>query len=314
MNSYAKKWKRRDHVVAGAWFVVIALCTTGCRKQAEVATPTQATYATPEEAGQALQSAARSGNDDSIAHVLGPKSQTLIHSGDPTEDKVATQSFVMKYDQMNRWVTMTDGSRFLYIGADNYPFPIPVVKDSASKWHFDHAAGEQEILARRIGKNELLAIDTTKAIANAEELYRKSSHGYTSAILSSTRKKDGLHWETVAGEAPSHLASLGDFAELATAPRTADGAPILDGYSFRILTAHGDEARGGGAKSYMANGRLTEGFAVIATPVKYQDTGIMTFVINREGVVYQKDLGPQTASIAAVLAGYNPTDGWMPAE
>jgi Protein of unknown function (DUF2950) len=295
--------------MAGAWFVALALCATGCKKQPGISTPTQATYATPGEAGQALQNAVRSGNGDSLANVLGPKSQTLIYSGNPTEDKEAAQSFVTKYDRMNRWVVMTDGSRFLYVGADNYPFPIPVVKDSTSKWRFDPAGGEQELLARRIGKNELLAIDTTRAIANAEELYRKGSHGYNSALLSSTGKKDGLHWETVAGEAPSHLARLGDFAELATAHRTADGAPILDGYSFRILSAQGDKTRGE-AKSYMANGQLAGGFAVVAAPVKYQDTGIMRFIINREGVVYQKDLGPQTASIAAAIAEYNPADGW----
>jgi hypothetical protein len=235
-----------------------------------------------------------------------------VNSGHPAEDNAAFQFFVTKYDRMNRWVTMTDGSRVLYIGSDNYAFPIPLVQDSESRWYFDTAAGEREILARRIGRNELLAIDASTSIANAEELYRRRFKEYTQTILGSPEKQDGLHWEVPQDQPPSPLGRLGNFAEIA-ASSAVNGAPVFDGYSFRILSAQGDKAKGG-AKSYMTGGKMTAGFAVIATPVKYQDSGIMTFIVSRDGVVYQKDLGPNTANAVASITSYNPTEGWTPAE
>jgi Protein of unknown function (DUF2950) len=295
-------------------FLFAAFCVLGCSKPkteaAEIAS--QTTFASPAEAGQTLRTASRTQDNDALARVLGPNSKAILNSGDPDEDKAALQSFVAKYDRMNRWVAMTDGSQVLYIGSDNYPFPIPLVQDPSSKWHFDTAAGEEEILARRIGRNELLAIDASTSIANAEELYRRRFHEYTQTILSVPGKEDGLHWGAPEDQTPSPLGRLGNFATIA-ASSAVDGAPVFDGYSFRILAGQGDKAKGG-EKSYMVDGKMTAGFAVIATPVKYQDSGIMTFIVSRDGVVYQKDLGVKTADVAASITDYNPADGWTPAE
>jgi hypothetical protein len=286
MYSNAQRLKTLEYAAIGARLLLLVSCIGGCTRQTPVIPFSQTTFATPEEAKQALQNASRGEDEGSLVRILGAKSQAVLYSGDPAEDKAALQSFAKKYDRMNRWVTMTDGSLVLYIGADNYPFPIPLVKDSSSKWYFNTAAGEDEVLARRIGRNELMAIDVSKSIVNGEELYRKKSHEYTQAIFSNSK-----------------LAVSGSFGE----------SPVFDGYLFRILTAQGDGTKDG-SNSYKADGRMTGGFAVIATPVKYQDSGIMTFIVSREGVVYQKDLGTQTTRVAASIAEYNPSDGWTPTE
>jgi hypothetical protein len=303
--------------------LVVMICA-GCRgkllQTVEAAeTMAQLTFATPEEAGQALQTAARANDEDALAQILGPESKAILSSGDVEEDKAAIASFATKYDRMNRWVTMTDGSHVLYIGADNYPYPIPLAQNASSKWYFDTAAGKDEILSRRIGKNELLAIDAVSAMARAEDLYFKhhhdgaKDHQYAQKILSTPGKQDGLYWEVPQDEPSSPLGRLNDFAkDVVTSPQPGV-PPIFDGYSFRVLTAQGDEAKGG-AKSYVMNGKMTGGFAILASPVTYGDSGIMTFFLSREGTVYQKDLGAEATARIDSINSYNPTDGWTPAE
>jgi hypothetical protein len=265
-------------------------------KAAETANVTQATYTTPEQAGQALRAAVS--DENKLTQVLGPDSTAIVFSGDAAEDKAALAEFAAKYDRMNRWVTMTDGSRILYIGADNYPYPIPLALNSSSQWYFNTSAGKDEILARRIGKNELLAIDAVSAMANAEELYFKKSHDgnpphlYTEKVLSTPGKQDGLYWEVPANQPSSPLGRLNEFAKDVVISTEPGAAPIFDGYSFRIITED------------------KSGFTIMATPVAYGDSGIMTIVLGRSGKVYQKDLGPASASIAS----YDPKDGWMLAE
>ena len=284
--------------------VVIAGCSGEVQSVAAAETQAQLTFATPEEASQALQAAAAADDENALAQILGPESKAILSSGDVEEDKAAIASFVKKYDRMNRWVTMTDGSRVLYIGADNYPYPIPLAQNASSKWYFNTEAGKDEILARRIGKNELLAIDAISAMAQAEEHYYKhhhdgdKTHQYAQLILSSPGKQDGLYWEVANDVVTS------------TQP---GAAPIFDGYSFRVLTAQGDDAKGG-AKNYLANGKMTGGFAILASPVTYGDSGIMTFIVSREGVVYQKDLGAAATAQVSSINSYNPTDGWTQAE
>ena len=265
-------------------------------KAAEAANVMQATYTTPEQAGQALRAAVS--DENKLAQVLGPDSTAIVFSGDAAEDKAALAEFAAKYDRMNRWVTMTDGSRILYIGADNYPYPIPLALNSSSQWYFNISAGKDEILARRIGKNELLAIDAVSAMANAEQMYFKSGHNgnpphrYSSKILSSPGKQDGLYWEVPADQPSSPLGRLNEFAKNVVTSTEPGASPIFDGYSFRIIT--GDKS----------------GFTIVATPVTYGDSGIMTIVLSKGGQIYQKDLGPASASIAS----YDPKDGWMLAE
>lgn len=321
MNSLATRSNKFDRVPVIALLLLTFVALAGCTKhKAEVASPstTRTTFKSPEEAGKALQAAMKAGDNDALVAVLGPGSKPIVDSGDPAEDKAAAQSFSAKYERMNRWVTLTNGSRMLYIGPDNYPFPVPIRQDATSNWYFDSGAAQEEILARRIGRNELLAIDACNSIANAEELYYQQphdgnpAHQYTQTILSANGKQDGLHWPVPTEQESSPLGKLGDFATVAVTNALPNGAPVFDGYAFRILTAQGDVAKGG-ARSYIVNGKLTKGFAIIASPVKYRDSGIMTFMMNREGVVYQKNLGEKTADIAASIAEYNPSDGWSPA-
>ncbi len=203
---------------------------------------------------------------------------------------------------MNRWVTMTDGSQVLYIGPTNYPFPIPLAQNPSSGWQFDTKAAEEEVLARRIGGNELLAIDACYAIADAEKHYFKDAHDgnpprqYTEKIISSPGKQDGLYWPVPAGEPASPLGRVEEFAKDSIEAAYAGAPPIFDGYAFRIL------------------GSKTNGFTVIASPVKYGDSGIMSFILGRDGVVHQKDLGPNTSQLTASIDTYKPGEGWTPAE
>ena len=318
MNSQATQEAKKT---GSQFWVVLALVAVAIigfyRANAASSDSVQTTFATPAAAGQALLDAARSENEKALAKILGPDSQAILSSGDVNEDKQALQSFVGKFEQMNRWVKMTDGSEILNIGADNYAFPVPLVQDKSLNWHFDTKAGQDEILARQIGRNELLAIDAVSAIANAEEVYAQRPHDgnpaglYTTKIFSTAGKQDGLYWPVADGEPPSPLGRVEIFAKDALS--TPNESPVIDGYSFRILTAQAGQAQGG-AKSYIVDGGMTGGFAVIASPVKYGDSGVMTFIINRDGVVYQQDLGPDTDGVSASIVEYNPTTDWEPVE
>ena len=296
--------------------IVMVLLTLGvvgihAAKAASAGPTDQATFASPTEAGTALRNAAQKGDESTLSSILGPESRAIMSSGDLKEDKAALQEFVSKFDQMNRWVLMTDGTEILKIGADNYPFPIPLQQNSSSKWFFDTHGGADEIQARRIGRNELLAIDAICAIAYAEDIYSQTSHDgnpaglYTTKILSTPAKHDGLYWKVPEDKELSPLGRVNEFA----ADALANEALVIDGYTFRILTARGHAAQGG-AKSYIINGKLIGGFAVIASPIKYGESGIMTFIINQESDVYQQDLGEQTSKVAASIREYNPTADW----
>jgi hypothetical protein len=305
--------KLRVALVAACLVVGITGCVAGCRqKTAEAAlAASQLSFSTPEDAGKALETAAQTGNEKALAQILGADSATILNSGDPTEDRDALASFAAKYDRMNRWVTMTDGSRVLFIGADNYPYPIPLVQDAWSRWHFDTEAAKDEVLARRIGKNELLAIDAVYAMANAEELYQATAGQYARLILSTPGERDGLYWEVLPNEPSSPLGRVNEFVNDTVATTLPGVPPVFDGYSFRILSTQGDQARG---KSYIKNGKMTDGFAILATPAAYGDSGIMSFIIGRDGVVYQKDFGVKTVEIAASVKAYTPDSGWTQAE
>jgi len=314
--------KLETPLVAPVLLVAILFFMLGCAGQSASAAgkvDSQATFATPAEAGVALQAAAQADDEGALTRILGPQSKAILSSGDAAEDNAARRSFVNKYDQMHRWVTMTDGSEVLYIGADNYPFPIPLILDTSSKWYFNTTAGEDEILARRIGKNELLAIDAISAMGNAQDLYFHGPHDgkpagqYAQKILSSPGNQDGLYWKVSAGQPSSPLGRLNDFAKDVIVSTPLGAPPIFDGYFFRILTAQGDQAKGG-AMSYIVDGKMTGGFAILATPVIYGDSGVMTFILGPEGIVYQKDLGENTAETAASVRRFNPGEGWSPVE
>jgi hypothetical protein len=221
--------------------------------------------------------------------------------------------FGSKYDRMNRWVAMTDGSQVLYIGADNYPFPAPLVQDASSQWHFGVKTVDKELRTRRIGRNELLAIEACRTLANAVELYQQKAHRYTDTIISTPGKQDGLYWEIPEGQSPSPLGKLSGFAKGIFVSGAPSKTPVFNGYTFRVLTAQSGKAKGG-ARSYIANGKMTGGFAILASPVHYRTSGIMTFILGRDGILSQQDLGPQTPNAAAAIEQYDPSQEWAQAE
>jgi len=272
--------------------IVTLISTLGCgRKQEKAAvgttgSETQKTFASPAEAGKAFVEAARSGDQTTLLTIFGPDGKDVLFSGDPAKDQNALRTFVSAYETMNRWGKITGGGQMLYVGVENFQFPVPLLQNSAGRWYFDSAGGADEILARRIGRNELMAMAATAALAKAQQQYFSETHTGGDA------KQYAQHLAT--------LSQPGDFAN-------GEGA----GYRFRILTKQGDTAKGG-AKDYIVNGKMTRGFAILAYPAAYQSSGIMSFLVGADGIVYEKDLGPKTSDIAATLTEYNPGDGWKP--
>jgi Protein of unknown function (DUF2950) len=313
-NKTTKKWMR---VVIGVLaFAAFALVVLQLKTRNSVsAEGTQTTFPSSEEAGATLAKAAKSGDETAVAEILGLDTKALLSGGDKEAGKAALETFASKYEKMNRWVDMTDGSRVLYIGADNFAFPVPLTKNSSGKWYFDAVAGGEEIRARNIGRNELLTIDACAALADAQEMYLADS-GYTSfaqRIISTAGKHDGLYWPVSDMQDASPLAGLSELPNSSLTAFSPDQPLVIDGYELRILTAQGDDATGG-ARSYIEDGKMTGGYAILATPAKYAETGVMTFMTGVDGVVYERDLGPDTAKIAASIQEFNPIDDWSPVE
>ncbi|HVM74940.1 MAG TPA: DUF2950 family protein [Candidatus Saccharimonadales bacterium] len=272
----------------------------------------QLTFKNPGEAATALATAAKNDDEKALVQILGGETKALLSTGAEESDKAAMDAFAVKFQQMNRWVDMSDGSRVLYIGADNFAFPVPLAKNSSGQWYFDPVAGAEELRAREIGRNELLAIDACSALATAQEVYFNEAGEtpqYAQLIISTPGKHDGLYWPSSDTELVSPVGHLSQFPA-ASLVAAQPGKPfVIDGYSFRILTAQGEEARDG-ARGYIENGRMVGGFAILATPVKYAESGIMTFMISREGMVYERDFGPDTAKLAGAIQQYNPDENW----
>ncbi len=298
-------------VLAGLGFTVRAVDTGKLAFASDAAT--QMRFESPTEAATALAQATKDTDETALTKVLGDDANALITSGNSESDKTAMQQFFSKYQQMNRWVDMSDGSRVLYIGADNFAFPVPLARNTSGSWYFDAVAGAQEIRAREIGRNELLTIDALAALANAEQFYSANTDSgeYAQRIISTPGKQDGLYWPVSDSLGASPLAQLEEFPNSSLTSLSPDQPFVIDGYTLRVLTAQGDDAPGG-AQNYIVNGRMTGGFAILATPVKYGETGIMSFMIGREGFVYEQDLGPDTAKTATSIQQYNPRDNWSP--
>jgi hypothetical protein len=300
--------------------VVLIVWLASCNKS-ENATPekpVQKTFASPAEAGTAFLKAAKSGDQAALLAIFGPDSKDVLFSGDVVKDNDALQDFVAAYNQMHRWREIKVGGEMLYTGADNHSFPIPLGQNPSGQWYFDTAAGKDEILARRIGKDELTAIAACGAIADAEKQYYGQTRPdgtvkqYAQKFVSDEGTQNGLYWPVSAGQTTSPLEEVRDFAKAAGYTSAVDKPQPFDGYYFLILTKQGDKAKGG-AKDYIVNGKMTGGFAILAYPAEYRNSGIMTFIVGKDGVVYQKDLGEKTAELATPLGEYNPDDGWTPA-
>ncbi|HEY6388290.1 MAG TPA: DUF2950 family protein [Candidatus Acidoferrum sp.] len=287
---------------------------TSCNKTEKPASEqvVQKTFASPEDAGAALVAAVKSGDQGALFAIFGPDNEGVLITGDTVRDQDNLKGFVASYDQMHRWGNLKAGGKVLYTGADNFPFPIPLDKNSTGQWSFDTAAGKDEILARRIGRGELTAIAACGAAAIAEDQYLSKAKQYAQRFASDQGKQDGLYWPVAEGQTPSPLGILGDFAKALGYPNAGDKPQPFNGYYYRILTKQGAAAKSG-AKDYIVDGKMTGGFAILAYPAEYRNTGIMTFIIGKDGVIYQKDLGEKTTDLGNAMTEYNPGEGWSPA-
>lgn len=281
--------------------------------------PGQKTFSTPGEASEALISALTNADQDDLLRILGPGSKEILSSGDETEDKDNRDQFVQRYRQMHRLVNELDGTTTLYIGAENWPAPIPLVHKGAT-WYFDTEAGKQEILYRRIGENELTVIQVCRELVDAQKEYYAQPHDggserqYAQRILSQPGKQNGLYWEAPSGETESPLGPLVASAEAEGYTENANQEPqAFHGYYFRVLKGHG-AAQSGTAQSYLVDGKMKRGFAFVAYPAEYRSSGVMTFVVDQDGVVYEKDLGPKSEAVAKSLTLYDRNRGWRKAD
>ena len=277
------------------------------------------TFASPGDAVLALYNAAKSDDSQALSSIFGSNSGDILHTGDDVADKNMKANFISRYDQMHRVVIEPDGTATLYIGAENWPLPIPLAKSTSGAWYFDTEAGKKEILYRRVGTNENDAIDTLHALVDAQRDYAsaprdgdKTKH-YALKFLSTEGKHDGLYWKTSDNEDPSPIGPL--IVSAASEGYTAQqGKPTpYHGYYFRVLTKQGSAAKGG-AKDYLVNGQLARGFAFVAYPAQYRNSGVMTFIVDQDGIIYEKDLGPGTSDLASGMTDYNPDNTWHPAD
>jgi hypothetical protein len=283
---------------------------TGAVKSSLAQQHRQTTFSSAEAATRALFLAAQSDDETALADILGAGSE-LVTTGDDVQDKVEHQQFVKKYQEMHRLVREPDKTMVLYVGVENWPFPVPLVSRNGV-WRFDAEAGSNEVLCRRIGENEEMVIGAFRLLVLAERQYQlrgeTSVPEYTARFVSTNGAHNGLD-EQGDSAVPAGLATAGIDDQL------ADGKPTVPfyGYYFRILTAQGKHAPGG-AKNYISNGKMTGGFAFVAYPAEYRSSGLKTFIAGSDGTVYEKDLGPDTAKIASSMTAYDPDSSWKMAD
>jgi hypothetical protein len=278
------------------------------------AATSQQSFPSPEAGVQALIEATKSNDTQTMLQILGPEAQALINTGDPVSARASRARFVQAYEEAHALVQSGNTQVILQVGKDAWPFPIPLVKDSTS-WRFDSGAGKEELLNRRIGRNELDVIQVCLAYVDAQREYymrnprRLALPQYASKFMSTKGKRDGLYWATTADEPPSPLGPL-----LARArsegynPKAGKPTPY-HGYYYKMLTGQGPKAPGG-AYDYVVRGQMIGGFAMVAYPAQYGSSGIMTFIVNHDGVIYQKDLGPNTAALVQSMMKFNPDETW----
>jgi hypothetical protein len=286
-----------------------------CKKSEEAAKPSITVFASPDDAGDALIAAAMSGDQNAALAIFGPDSKEIISSGDPVQDRNAVDAFVAGYGVMHRWRNMPDGSQILLVGADNFPFAIPLKKNSDGKWFFDTAAGKEEVLNRRIGRNELAIIDVCNAVAVAEAEYYAQPHDggkvkqFAVKFISDPGKQNGLYWKTAEGQPPSPLGPMAANAVAEGYSAKPEVHTAFHGYYFRMLKGQSDKTPGG-AKDYVTDGKMTSGFAFVAYPAQYGNSGVMTFMMNQDGVLLQKDLGKNTTETATAMTLFDPDSSW----
>jgi hypothetical protein len=277
-------------------------------------------FTSPEEAVKALIDTVKAGNVDALVAIFGPEGKELIESSDPATARQNRQVFTVAVAEQWHLEDAAPSRKTLVIGNEDWPFPVPLVREG-SGWRFDTAAGREEVIARRIGRNELAAIDTVRAYVSAQRRYAEQGHDGKPAGVHATRfasdlgKENGLYWPASTGGKRSPLGDL-------VAQAAEEGRPVggdrtqpspFRGYYFTILTAQGAAAPGG-AKSYVVKGEMTGGFALVAWPAQYDVTGVMTFMVNQDGIIQEKDLGPETDAVARKMTTYNPDATWRQAQ
>jgi hypothetical protein len=289
------------------------LVTFVCAGIPTVSLAQQKTFSSAEEAVKAAVAAAKNNDDKELLAIFGPQAKELLFSGDAVADNERRGEFVAAYAERNRLVT-EGGDTILIVGKQDWPFPIPIVR-RGEQWVFDTAKGKEEILNRRIGQNELSTIQTMLAVVDAEREYaikdrdRDGLLEYAQKFVSDPGKRNGLYWQAKQGEPQSPLGPL--ISQARSEGYQAKGAtpPPYHGYYYKILTAQGKDAAGG-AYSYLVKGKMIGGFAVVAYPAQYGNSGVMTFIVNHDGKLFQKDLGTNTSALALAMKEYNPDKTW----
>jgi hypothetical protein len=297
--------------VATAAFLLLACFSPSVMAQQ----PGQKTFSSADEACHALVTALKNSDDQALLQILGPDGKEIISSGDPIEDEATRTNFVGKFHEMHRLVVEPDGTTTLYIGAENWPTPIPLVNKNGA-FYFNTDAGKQEILYRRVGQNEMSAIRVCQELVAAQnEYFAKEHNEYAQKFTSDEGQHNGLYWLGADNQFDSPIgpliANAGTGGGLAKSLHTPP-APF-HGYLFRIVTRQGKNAPGGAA-DYVVGGKMTGGFAFVAYPVEYRNSGVMTFIVGKDGVVYQKDLGKNTDTAAKSIKSYDPNSSWKKAE
>jgi hypothetical protein len=295
-----------------AWLVILASTVVAGQ------TAAHRTFASPDEAVSALFDSVKTGSLDALLAIFGPEGRALVDSSDPATARMNRRVFAVAAREQWHLEDAAPGHKTLVIGNENWPFPVPIVK-AADGWRFDTAAGKEEVLARRIGRNELAVIATCRAYVTAQRRYAQQGHDGKPAGVHAVKfqsdpgKENGLYWPVARGQKRSPLGDL-------VAQAAEDGRPAVGnrppptpfhGYYFKILTGQG-RAASGGARSYVVKGDMTGGFALVAWPTQYDATGIMTFIVNQDGTVFERDLGPQTEAVARKMTVYDPDLSWLP--
>ncbi len=306
-----KKFCSVNFLGLGAIAFILAACFPAVSQAQQ---PGQKTFSSADEACHALVTALKNSDDKALLEILGPDGKEIISSGDPAEDAANRTNFVSKFHEMHRLVVEPDGTTTVYIGADNWPTPIPLVNKNGA-FYFDTPAGKQEILYRRIGLNEMSAIRVCQELVAAQQEYFSKEHNeYAQRFVSNEGKHDGLYWLGTNNEFESPIgplvANAGTPGDLAKNLQT--GPVPFRGYYFRIITRQGKSAPGGAA-DYVVAGKMTGGFAFVAYPAEYRNSGVMTFIVDKDGVVYQRDLGPHTETAAKSIKSYDPDTKWQKA-
>lgn len=275
------------------------------------------TFPTPQAAADAIVLALRTNDSKAITALLGPEGHNLLSSGDAGADKADIQAFLDAYDNHHELMEGPGGIRILVVGPTQWPAPVPLRK-GASGWHFDSAAGKQNLLYRRVGRNEFDAMEASQQLVKLQRIYASTSHdgvpagAYAARFWSRPGFHDGLYWDAQGNDPESPagplLAAASDQGYGVVRPKGSKSAPY-GGYYYKILTAQGPHAAGG-ARNYFSNGALTKGFAILAYPAGYKSSGVMTFMTDSHGRIYEKDLGPDTAKIAPTLITFDPDSSW----